>query len=197
MDLIGKHTMVFGLKGAGKSNFTQWIIDDHDAYRNALVYDVCREHGNTEVARYIPTHRSGKESRAEFGAVIAKYVTENHRDARPDLVVAEEVSRVAPNSGATPDQLLDLIDMNRHYNVGFLGVARRPAQVDANLVELADNIIVFAVRGKNDRKRLNNEAPGAGDAAAKMDKYHFLRITPDRRFEIHKPVPEKDSTGKL
>lgn len=197
MQLIGKHTMVFGLKGAGKSNWTQWLIDDHEAYRNALVYDMCREHGNTDVARYLPENRNGSDARAEFGAVIDRYVTNNHRDVRPDLVIAEEVSRVAPNKGGTPDQLMEFIDLGRHLNVGFVGVARRPAKVDATLVELADNIIVFAVRGKNDRKRLNEEAPGAGDMAAEMDKYEYLRITPDRRFTLHNPVPEKDSTGKL
>jgi len=197
MDLFSKHTMVFGLKGAGKSNFTQWIIDDHRAYENTLVYDMCREHGNTDIARYIPSHRSDKKAKAECAAVVEQYVTQNHRDARPDLLVIEEISRVAPNKGGTPDALLDLVDMNRHYAVGILGVARRPAQVDTNLVELADNIIVFSVRGTNDVKRLNQEAPGAGDMAADMKPYEFLRITPDRRFVKHNPVPEKDTTGKL
>jgi len=197
MKLIGKHTMIFGLKSAGKSNFVQWMIDDHPQFANTLIYDMCQEHANVEAARYLPTHRSGEKARKEFGAVVSKYVTENHRASRPDLLVAEEFSRVAPNGGGAPDELLTLIDMNRHYNTGIVGVARRPAQVDTNAVELADNIIVFAVRGTNDVKRLNNEAPGAGDAAAEMDRYEFLRITGDRRYEVHNPVPEKDSTGAL
>lgn len=195
MELIGRHTMVFGLKGSGKSNFVQWVVDAHDAYRNHLVYDVCREHDVLD--RYVPDHRSGKEARAEFGGVLSRLVTDAPRELRPDLVVGEEVSRYAPNSGGTPDELMDLIDLNRHYGVGFLGVARRPAQVDTTLVELADNLVVFAVRGKNDRRRLNEEAPGAGDAAADLDPYHYLQITADRRWEEFGPVPEMETTGQL
>lgn len=183
------------MKGAGKSNFVQWVVKNHDAYRNHLVYDVCREHDVLD--RYVPDHRSGEKARAEFAGVLERFVTDAPRELRPDLIVGEEASRYAPNSGGTPDQLLDLIDLNRHYGVGFLGVARRPAQVDTTLVELADNLIIFAVRGKNDRRRLNEEAPGAGDAAADLDPYHFLRITADRRFEEYGPVPEMDTTGEL
>lgn len=187
--------MVFGLKGAGKSNFVQWLVLNHDAYRNHLVYDVCREHDVLD--RYVPDNRSGKKARAEFGGVLERLVTDAPRELRPDLVVGEEVSRYAPNSGGTPDQLMDLVDLNRHYGVGFLGVARRPAKVDTTLVELADHIVVFAVRGKNDRRRLNEEAPGAGDAAAEMDPYEYLVISGDRTWQQYGPVPEMDTTGEI
>lgn len=195
MELIGRHTMVFGLKGAGKSNWVQWLVLNHDAYRNHLCYDVCREHGPLDC--YVPDHRSGQKARAEFGGVLERLVTDAPRELRPDLVIGEEVSRYAPNSGGTPDQLMDLVDLNRHYGVGFLGVARRPAKVDATLVELADHIVVFAVRGKNDRRRLNEEAPGAGDAAAEMDPYEYLVIDGTRTWEKYGPVPEMDTTGEI
>ena len=194
MNLIGKHTMVFGLKGAGKSNWVQYVAG-LEPYRNHLVIDVCREHD--ELNRYLPKHRSGEKVRAEVAGVVERFVTENDRSVRPDLLIGEEVSRYAPNSGGTPDQLLDLVDLNRHYGTGFLGVARRPAQVDTTLVELADNIIVFTVRGKNDVRRLNEEAPGAGDAAADLEQYHYLRIRGDRSWTVHAPVPEQDTTGEL
>lgn len=186
--------MVFGLKGAGKSNFVQYLLT-LEQYRNHLVYDVCKEHAGFN--RYLPRHRSGEEARVEFGEVVQRFVTQNDRGLRPDLLVAEEVSRLAPNRGGAPDELYDLVDLNRHYATGFLGVARRPAQVDTNLVELADNILVFTVRGKNDVKRLNEEAPGSGDAAADLEPYHFLRIQGDRSYSVHSPVPEQDTTGKL
>lgn len=195
MEIIGKHTMVFGLKGAGKSNWTQWLLTEYDALRNHLIIDVCREHG--DLNRYTTKHRNGKKVRAEVGEVVRRFVVENHRDLRPDVLVGEEVSRYAPNGGGTPDALLDLIDLARHYGVGFVGVARRPARVDTTLVELADNIIVFALKGPNDRKRLNNEAPGAGDAAAELGEYQYLRIHGDRTWDRHEPVPEMDTTGEL
>lgn len=197
LNLLGQHTVVCGLKGAGKSNWLQWVLKEHEAYRNALVYDMCREHGEADLNRYVPEHRNGKPARVEFGEVVKRFVVENARGLRPDLLVAEEVSRYAPNGGGTPDEFMDLVDLARHYDTGILAVCRRPAKVDTTLVELADNIIVFALRGKNDRKRLNDEAPGAGDAAADLDPYHYLRIDGTRNFTVHEPVPEMDTTGKL
>lgn len=195
MKLLGKHTVVCGLKGTGKSNFLQYILTEHEAYRNALIYDVCREHG--ELPSYEPKYRNGEKAKAESEEVVRRFIVENDRGVRPDLFVLEEATRVAPNRGGAGDALMDLVDLARHYATGIVAVCRRPAKLDTTLVEMADNIIVFSVRGPNDRKRLNNEAPGAGDAAASLDQYHYLRIHPDRSFTVHSPVPEMDTTGEL
>lgn len=195
LNLLGQHTVVCGLKRAGKSNWLQWVLKEHEAYRNALMYDMCREHG--DLNRYVPKHRNGKKARVEAGEVIKRFVTENHRGVRPDLVVMEEATRYAPNGGGAPDELMDCVDLARHYGVGIVAVCRRPANLDTTLVELADNIIVFSLRGKNDRKRLNAEAPGAGDAAADLPEFHYLRIDGQRRWTVHEPVAEMDSTGQL
>lgn len=194
MNVLGQHTMVFGKKKEGKSNFVQWLITEH--IPNHLVYDICREHNVDGVNRYLPEHRSGEEARAEFGGVIEKLVTENDRSRRPDLVVGEEMSRTAPSGGGTHDAVWDLIDLNRHYDVGILGVARRPAQVDTTAVELADNLIVFYVDGHNDVSKLNSIKDGLGDRAAALEPYHFLRVT-GREVQKHSPVPEMDTTGEL
>ena len=195
MKLLGRHTAVFGLKGQGKSNWIQWVVSDHEAYRNTLAYDVCREHAVLD--RYLPEYRSGDKARAELGQVVSQFITNNHRSLRPDLFVIEEASRVAPNGGGAADELMDLVDLARHYGTGIMLCARRPAKVDTNLVEMADNIIVFNLRGKNDVKRLNNEAPGAGDAAKKLSDYEYLRIDSGREWTRHSAVPEMDTTGRL
>jgi DNA helicase HerA-like ATPase len=195
LNLLGQHTVICGLKGAGKSNFLQWLLKEHDAYQNSLVYDMCREHDSLN--RYLPEHRNGKEARAEAGEVVDRFVTGNDRGLRPDLLVLEEATRYAPNGGGAPDQIMDLVDLARHYDTGILAVCRRLAKLDTTLVELADHIIVFALKGKNDKKRLNNEAPGAGDAAAELEPYEFLVIDGTRNFEKHSPVPEMDTTGRL
>ena len=187
--------MIFGLRGSGKSNWLQWLLSEHEAYRNALVYDMCREHSGLD--RYIPENRNGEEARTEAGEVVQRFIVDNARGLRPDLLVGEELSRYAPNGGGTPDALMDLIDLARHYNVGFIGVARRPAKVNTTLIELADNILIFRLTGKRDVKRLNNEAPGAGDAARDLDEYHYLQIDQERRYTVHSPVPEMDTTGEL
>jgi len=195
MKVLDSHTMVFGLKKQGKSNWVQWLLKNHEAYQNTLMYDVAREHDSLN--RYLPEYRKGEKARAEAGEVISHFITDNHRALRPDLLVLEEVSRLAPNSGGASDAVFDLVDLARHYGVGIMGIARRPAQVDTDLVEMADNIIVFNLRGKNDVKRLNDESPGAGDAARELDDYHYLRIDGGREWTVHSPVDEMDTTGRL
>lgn len=197
IDLLGQQTMVFGKKGQGKSNFIQHVLQK-DAYRNTLVFDTNREHENTGLPRYEPRHRRGKEARAELGEVLSRYVTTptDYRDIRPDLVVLEELSRYAPSGGSMCDELGEFVDLARHLDVGLLGVARRPAQVDTDTVELADNTVIFRVDGDNDVRKLNRISSGLGDAAAGLEEYHFL-VYDGSDYAIHEPVPEYDTTGAL
>lgn len=195
MELLGSHIVVCGMKRQGKSNWLQYVLSEFDAYRNALVYDMNREHDN--LARYVPTHRNGEKARTEAGEVVKHFVTDNDRGLRPDLLVMEEATRYCPNGGGTPDPIMEVADLARHLNVGLLAVCRRLARLDTTLVELADYIVVFALRGKNDRSRLNAESPGAGEAAAELSDYEYLIIGPDRRWTVHEAVPEMDTTGEL
>ncbi len=194
ISLKRKHTMVFGLKHSGKSNFVQWLISQPE-YSSHIAYDVCKEHDVLNT--YSPNHRRGKEAIVEFGGVVERLVTEADRGIRPELLIVEEISRLAPNRGSQSDALMELVDLNRHYDVGIVGIARRPAQVQTDLVELADQLVIFRLTGKNDVQRLNREAAGLGDAARELDDYHFIVVGPDRRWQVHEPVPEMDTTGKL
>lgn len=196
INLFGQHTMVYGLKGVGKSNWVAHVLAQPQ-YRNSIVYDVCREHDAETTNRVIPEHRTGDAAKEEFDQALRALVTENDRSLRPDLVVGEEMSRYAPNSGSAPESLMDLIDLNRHYGVGVVGVARRPAKVDTNLTELADNLVIFSIRGKNDYRRLEEEVSGLGDAARSLDPYQYLIVDKSRNYEVHAPVPEYDTTGRL
>lgn len=197
LELIGKHNVLCGNKGAGKSNLLQWLIKQHPALENTLMYDMAREHEG--LPRYIPTHRNGADARTEFGEVVRHFVVENDRGLRPDLLAVEEATRVMPNKGSVPDAAMDLVDLSRHYGTGLVAVCRRPAKLDTTVVELADNILAFSVRGSNDVKRLNAEAPGAGDAAKALDPEGFqcVRITPQRDWHLLEPVGEMDTTGEL
>lgn len=198
MKLKNSHTMLFGLKGSGKSNWLQYVLREHaDKYRSHLLYDVCREHAEVPGGRYIPTHRRGDDGRDELDRVLGALVTDADRDRRPELVAVEEVSRFCSARSPPPAALYDLIDLNRHLGVGLIGVARRPAQVHADLVELADNLIIYRLTGKNDYRRLEEEVEGLGDAVRGLSEYQYVLVGPDRHYQVHAPVPEMNSTGRL
>lgn len=194
MRVFDSHTMVFGLKKSGKSNFVQWLLTQ-DRYRNHLMYDLTAEHA--ALNRYIPTNRRGEEAKAELNGVVERTVVGNDRDRRPDILALEEVSRFCSPNSPPPEAVYELIDMNRHYGIGILGIARRPAQVHTDMVELADNLIIFRLRGKNDRRRLNAEVSGLGDAVVELEEYEFIHVDASRDYQVVNPVEEMDTTGKL
>lgn len=194
VDLLGKHTVIVGKRGCGKSNMMQYMLSQPIA-RNTLVWDINHEHDQHD--RILPDHRKGEELREEFGEAVHRMVTGNKRELRPDLFAVEEANRVAPNSGKTPEPWIDLIDRGRHFGTGTLAIARRPAQLDTDTVELADNLIVFRVRGKNDVSRLNREADGLGDAAAELDRFECILLPDFGDWRKLKQLPEMNTTGKL
>lgn len=194
VDILGKHTVIVGKRGCGKSNLFQHIVSQPIA-RNTLVWDINHEHDGQD--RILPDHRKGDELREEFGEAVHRMVTGNKRELRPDILAVEEANRVAPNSGKTPEPWVDLIDRGRHYGVGTIAIARRPAQLDTDTVELADNMFVFRVRGKNDVSRLNREADGLGDAAAELDRHECILLPDFGDWVKLEPVPKMDTTGEL
>lgn len=193
MRLKGRHTVILGKRGEGKSNLVQYLLSQ---VPNNLVIDVCREHNADFVNRYIPDYRNGEEARTEAGEVVKRTVTDQSRGRRPDLVVFEEASRYCPNKGGTHDAIMEVIDLGRHLDTGTVAVARRPAKIDTSIMELADNVISFYIDGKNDVRALNAFSDGLGDMAKELDPYQFLRAE-GRQVTLHEPVEEMDTTGKL
>lgn len=195
MKLKGKATAVYGLKGTGKSNFIQYLLT-RPAYRDGhLVYDVCREHA--KLKRYVPDNRRGDEGRAELDTVVGRMVVNQPREMRPEILTIEEMSRFCSARQRPPAAVYEVVDLARHLGVGLVTIARRPAQVHSDLTELADNIIIFRLTGKNDYRRLNEAVDGLGDIVRNLGEYEFARVTPDRRVFVHDPVPEMNTTGRL
>lgn len=197
----GQQVVVAGHRGAGKST---WIQHAARALgEGVLFYDMNREHDPESFDRYAPEHRRGEEMAAEVNGVVTRTVMDNDPARRPGAVVFEEANRYVPNRGNIPEAVGELVDLGRHYEtaitdgVAVFYVTRRPAQLDADVMELADYLVIYRVRGKNDVKRLNDEAPGLGDAARTLDDYHYLLVRPDRSWERMSPVPEGDTTGSL
>jgi len=194
MKLKSNATAVYGLKGTGKSNFVQWLLTRRP-YQAHLMFDLCREHD--ALNRYVPTHRRGDEAEVELNELITRMVTGQRRNMRPEVVAVEEVSRFCGPNSPPPDSVYELIDLARHYGVGLLTTARRPAQVHSDLTELADNVIFFRLTGKNEYRALNRMVDGLGDVVRNLGDYQFARVTGDRRVFVHDPVPRMDTTGRL
>jgi len=194
MKLIPKHTMVFGRKGTGKSNWVQWALD-RDAYAAHLMYDVCAEHDALNT--YLPEYRRGDRAMSELDEVVESMVLQVPTERRPSILGIEEVSRFCGPHSPPPESVYELVDMNRHYGVGLLGVARRPAQVHTDMVELADNVIIFRLTGAADKRRLRDIADGLDDAVASLDDYQYVQVKPDGEYAVRDPVPERDTTGSL
>lgn len=199
MTVEGQQVVVAGHRGAGKST---WIQHMAESLRSGvLFYDMNREHERFH--RYVPDHRRGEEMDAEADGVISRLVVDNDPAHRPGAVVLEEANRYVPNRGNIPDSVGELVDLGRHYEtqitdgVAVFYVTRRPAQLDPDVMELADYLVIYRVRGKNDVKRLNDEAPGLGDAARELSDYEWLLVRPDRSWVHMAPVPEGDTTGSL
>lgn len=199
VSIEGQQIVVTGHRGAGKSTFIQHLLDMGPP--GALVIDTNREHDGYD--RYLPEHRRGEEGKAEINGVVERAVTDNDPERRPGHVVIEEANRYVPNRGSIPPAVGEIVDLGRHYETGISDgvtvtyVTRRPSQLDADVMELADYIVAYRTRGRNDKKRLNDEAPGLGDAAADLDDYHFILVRPDRSYQTMRPVPEGDTTGSI
>jgi hypothetical protein len=197
LHLKDRSTAVFGLKGTGKSNLVQYLLT-RGRYQAHLMYDVCREHQrlNTYTAEY--RHDEGDdEAREELNTVTERMVTGQVRDMRPEVYAVEEMSRFCSPQKAPPPAVYDLLDLARHYGVGVLALARRPAQVHNSVTEMADNLIFFRLTGSSDYNALNKIVDGLGDVVRSLDDYEFAWLTPDRRVYVYSPVPEMETTGRL
>jgi predicted N-formylglutamate amidohydrolase len=194
VDFREGHTVVLGGKGSGKSNYVQAKLRE-PRHRDNLLYDTVREHGDVDgINRYLPEYRRGDEATAELDGVVEKLVLDRSRDRRPAAFIIDEATRQL--GGAVPPAVGEVMDLSRHYDVGITFVARRPARLNADVVELADRLVVFAVRGKNDKRRLDEEYEGLADAVVALDEYHYAVID-GRGLTTHKPVPEQDTTAEL
>lgn len=185
--LENKRFGVFGLQGSGKSVLVKDILHKN---RNSFVYDVLREHHGAN--RYLVTnrqvikHREDDPAIQELNRVVNTVVIHSHQVR---MFVLEEANRYCPpKPHPLPSSILDLNDFQRHENISFGIVARRPVQVHSDLVELAHYLFIFRLVGKNDTEYLNVIAEGLGDAVKGLQDFHFIVVNPNRTYEVHKPV---------
>ena len=185
-DLSNKRFCIFGLQGSGKSVLTKHILGMEKAH---IVYDVHSEHSGFN--RYLVTYRQvrkydpGDPAILELNRFVDRII---FGTGRIRLLILEEANRYCPSKRPLPSSILTLNDDQRHDRVAFGIIARRPTQLNTDLVELAHYLFIFRLVGKNDREYLEAIAEGLGDAVRSLEDYHFVIVYPDRSFEVHAPV---------
>lgn len=81
-----------------------------------------------------------------------------------------------------------MLDYQRHWKLTTVHVARRPVQMNTDIVELANYIIIFNLAGKNDQQYLNDLSKGLGDEVLKLPKYHYMFVDENRTYTKMSPV---------
>lgn len=180
-DIASKRFVIVGLQGSGKTCLARTFLRSEPA---SIVYDVLDEYQGLN--RYIATGRQyDPESLNELNEFVNRVVVGS---GKVRLFVLDEANRYCPNRRPLPDSISELNDFQRHYNIAFGVVARRPVQLNTDLVELAHYLFVFRLVGKNDLEYLDSLSAGLADVVAGLGQYEFVVVDPLRRYQVHKPV---------
>ena len=194
-ELKGKAITVIGLKGSGKTIWVKYLLS---SIKKHLIVDPMLEYQGYR--RYIPKFRSFGDAAMEELDIVAEelVVPQKGNKAKVDLFAVDEANRYCPARHPLPPLIMDINDFQRHWDLTTVWVARRPTQLNTDLVELSNYIIVFNLAGKNDHQYLNDLSDGLGDAVLELPQYHYMFVDQNRKYEQMTPVPmpEKPKTAK-
>src|SRR4030042_4065971 len=181
-DLTNKRFVILGLQGSGKSQLAKYLLQHEQAH---FVYDVLHEH--TGFNRYIVKYRKhGKEGIEELNTFVSRVIIDSNRIR---LFILDEANRYCPPKPAPlPDSILELNDWQRHWNISFGAIARRPTQLNSDLTELANYKFIFQLTGVKDLTYLDSIVSGLGEKVLTLPQYHFVIIHPNHDIEIHAPI---------
>lgn len=170
---------ILGLNGTGKSHLSKGLARGH----NAVFFDVLNEHSN-EFDSYVPKYKQYPLIAQEFDVVILKL-----QNAKYNMLIVDEASRVFPNMKPLLPNFRSYIDTFRHHNLKSIGfICRRPTQLNTDLVELSHYIFIFRLVGKNDVQYLNSISNGLGDTVQRLNKFEFVQVNEDRTYLVCNPI---------
>lgn len=181
-NLINKRFVILGLQGSGKSYLSRHLLQHEQA---SIVYDVLHEYSGFN--RYIVKYRQhGKEGLDELNTFVSAIVINTKRIK---LFILDEANRYCPpKPHPLPDSILELNDWQRHYQISFGTIARRPTQLHSDLTELAHYMFIFQLTGRNDLAYLDTITTGLAEKVLALPQYHFVIVHPNHEIEIHPPV---------
>lgn len=177
---MGKVSLYFGMRGEGKSTLVNSVCRSFGA--RAIYYDPQGE-VPASVNYHSYTPRDGY-SVEEVQRCLKIWLDAGiYR-----LIVVDELNRYCPSKPAQlPLQFKRLNDDCRHKNVDFIGIARRPCQVNQDITELADELDIFFLRGRNDLKYLDDISAGLSTKVVGLPPHHFVKYS-GRDVTICAPV---------
>jgi hypothetical protein len=180
IDLTLKRFCIFGLQASGKTELAKFILRHAP---NHLVWDWHHEYKG--FCRYSVQKRYDLEK--QLTLVIQKLVP------KVDMFIIDEANRLAPNRSPLMPVLAELNDDSRHepWRLSLGMIARRPVQLNTDLVELSHFLFIFNLKGKNDIEYLNDLAAGLGDTVSTMPPYHYAAVDQYRSFKVMPPIPLK------
>lgn len=178
IDLANKQFVVVGLRGHGKTVFAKSVLES--VPESHIVYDPNDEyHGYRS---YVPDDPNSPD---EMDAFIRDFGARY----KPDLLLFDEINTyVRKNPTPLPTWLRQLVNNGRHWGVSAGYIARRPASIHTDIIEIADWLFIFNLAGKNDFQHLETLSKGLGEAAKELDDYAFLVVDARRRYWHHQPL---------
>jgi hypothetical protein len=195
IDLSNVTFCVLGVKKSGKSTLANMLLNQSGD--NALYYDTLGESPkDAKYNYYIPKDRY---SVPELETVVYKITPPKGADINNwlppyGLFIIDEANRFCPaKPHPLPASIADLNDQARHYLMSVGYIARRPSQLNSDLIELSDYVFIFRLTGKNDLIYLDATVKGLGDAVARLDSFQFVTVYPDKHFEICKALTPDQS----
>ena len=196
-NLTGKRVAIFGPQGSGKSVLAGEIARAFPSARIA-----CSDASdweslpNTHVIDVMPRSAVGDEGRArKWIERVARKATINPERAAVDLWVIDEASQFLPSRKPMPEVVSWINNTARHMRLpsgrkglAWLVIARRPAQVHTDLLELAHEAIFFRLTGRNDLRLVEEMQEGLSDVVRGLPPFHFIRRSASGDVSIHSPV---------
>lgn len=199
LELAEQIVTVLGPPDSGKTNFVKNVFS-LEPYRRHWIYDPLREYDGREYNVVRPSNRRYDGGNEELNATIDDAIMAAPESLRPRYFVIDEANRTVPNKKEPGEAVQDMIDFNTHFapGIGLWAVARRPAQLNTDLMELYDEMFVFGLRGRNDRRTYKDMV---GEELVELldekEKYEFVHVDGEGDCTLFEPCEYQGEKVKI
>lgn len=187
IDLYNKKIVVFGYNYSGKTYLVKKLTKTFKG--KVLVYDWHKEYTDVnkkDLLIYYPKFKTDVEKRLlEFNTIINKLFV-NKKGMK--LLIVDEANEYLPSRKPLPSSIEDLRSNHAHYNQSYILIARRPVDLNTNLIEVADYRIFFRLDGKNDLQYVDSLKKGLSDIVANLKEHYFAVFDYKGNVTVCKPV---------